>query len=83
MVIESQISDALLELARSRAPGASFCPSEVARRVAPGDWRRLMPRVRQIAGRLQRDGLISVTQAGIAVDAVEAKGPIRLSKPLH
>ncbi len=83
MQTESRISEAMLELARSHAPGTSFCPSEVARRVAPVEWRGLMPRVRKVAGRLQRDGLISVTQSGVAVDAVDAKGPIRLSRPLH
>ncbi len=83
MQTDSEISQALLDLARTRAPGTSFCPSEVARRLAPTEWRELMPKVRAVAGRLQRDGLIHVTQAGRAVDAFAATGPIRLSRPLH
>jgi len=42
-----------------------------------------MPKVREVAARLQRDGLIHVTQGGRAVDALTARGPIRLSRPQH
>lgn len=37
-----------------------------------------MPKVREVAARLQRQGLLEVTQKGQAVDALEARGPIRL-----
>ena len=77
------IASTLLDLARVRGQGDTFCPSEAARRVEPDAWRPLMPEVRRVAARLQRDGLIHVTQGGRAVDALEAQGPIRLSRPLH
>ena len=83
MTSDQRIAETLLDIARSRNGGASFCPSEAARRIDPADWRPLLRDVRRVAGRLQRDGLIHVTQAGRAVDAIEADGPIRLSLPLH
>lgn len=83
MTDESQIVETLLGLARSRGADASFCPSEAARALSPSDWRALMPEIRRVAGRLQRDGLISATQQGRSVDAIGAEGPIRLSRPVH
>lgn len=80
---DSRIAETLLDLARKRGAQASFCPSEAARALAPAEWKPLMPRVREVAGRLQRDGLIAVTQSGRAVDALAATGPIRLSRPMH
>jgi len=80
---ETRVAALLIDMARQRSDGASFCPSEAARRLSPDDWRPLLPLVRQIAARLQRDGLIHVTQKGRAVDALSARGPIRLSRPLH
>lgn len=80
---EPEIAAALLALARTRAEGASFCPSEAARALRPEGWRGLLPEVRRVAARLQRDGLIAVTQGGRAVDATRARGPIRLSRPRH
>ncbi|MEO0680713.1 MAG: DUF3253 domain-containing protein [Pseudomonadota bacterium] len=78
-----EIADVLIAIAKARRPGATFCPSEAARRLHPSDWRPLMPKVREVAARLQRDGLIHVTQGGRAVDALAARGPIRLSRPVH
>ena len=80
---DSRIAETLLDLARKRGAQASFCPSEAARALSPADWRPLLPRVRAVAGRLQRDGLIHATQSGRAVDALAADGPIRLSRPMH
>lgn len=80
---DSRIAETLLNLARNHGAEDSFCPSEAARALAPADWQSMLGRVRQVAGRLQRDGLIHVTQSGRAVDAMCAKGPIRLSRPLH
>ncbi|MEM6745268.1 MAG: DUF3253 domain-containing protein [Pseudomonadota bacterium] len=77
------IAQALLALARERRAGATFCPSEAARALSPARWRPLMPRVRHVAARLQRDGLLRVTQGGRAVDPLSSRGPIRLSRPMH
>jgi hypothetical protein len=74
-----RLEAAILELLEARAAGASICPSEVARRLAPnGDWRALMEAVRQAARRLQRAGVIEITQKGRAVDLSRNRGPIRL-----
>ena len=82
MTLEKRIADTLLMIAQSR-PEGSFCPSEAARRISSAEWRPLLPKVRLVAGRLQREGLLHATQEGVAVDAIRAKGPIRLSKPVH
>lgn len=60
-----------------RGAGKTICPSEVARALA-GDWRAVMPQVRAVAAEMAARDEIAVTQRGVAVDAVEAKGPIRL-----
>ncbi|WP_280952607.1 DUF3253 domain-containing protein [Roseovarius aestuariivivens] len=73
-VTQEAIEEKLMELARSRGPGKTFCPSEAARALAR-DWRPLMPYVREIAARLP----MRATQRGKEVDPLSAKGPIRLS----
>ncbi len=64
----------------ARAPDASVCPSEVARQVRPEAWRTLMPRVRAIAARLALAGELRATQGATEVDALTARGPIRLRR---
>lgn len=70
---DDEIADALMRLARARGAGKTFCPSEAARALS-GDWRALMPRVREVAAGLP----LVATQKGQAVDPVTARGPIRL-----
>ena len=41
----------------------------------------VMPEVRAVAADLARQGRIAVLQRGVAVDAVSARGPIRLDQP--
>lgn len=82
MTLDDRIAETLLRLAKAR-PDGGFCPSEAARRICSAQWRPLLPQVRKVAGRLQRQGLLHATQKGVAVDAIRAQGPIRLSKPLH
>jgi hypothetical protein len=82
MTLEKRIAETLLTIAQSR-PEGSFCPSEAARRICSAQWRPLLPQVRKVAGKLQRQGLLHATQKGVAVDVIRAIGPIRLSKPLH
>ncbi len=77
---ESQrVRAAILELVRARGTGKTCCPSEVARRLDPEDWRAWMQPVREVAGQLVDDGAIVVTQKGVVVDARRARGAIRLS----
>lgn len=72
---DEAIAAVLTDLALRRGRGKSFCPSEAAKTLAP-DWRPLMPRVREVAA-THPD--IAATQKGAPVDAVTAKGPIRLT----
>lgn len=77
----ARIANALDALLAERRDGASICPSEVARRLAPDDWRALMPLVRDVACALARAGRIRITQRGVAIDPDHpVRGPIRLSR---
>ena len=77
------IADTMIRLCTERGSGMTICPSEVARALAKhGDaWQDLMSDVRRVAERLADRGRIRVTQRGKDVDAVSARGPIRLSLP--
>lgn len=74
---DADLRQAILTLAHERGMSSSFCPSDVARRVA-ADWRPLMPQVRRVAAALQAEGWVQATQKGSPVDPLAARGPIRL-----
>ena len=82
---DARIRDTILALIAARAEGATICPSDAARALAPGDeraWRALMPQVRRVADELKARGLIRVTARGVDIaSAQEAHGPIRLRRP--
>ena len=71
---------AILALLSERADGATICPSEAARALAPDDWRPLMDQVRAAAQGLVTEGKVEVTQGGRVVEMSEARGPIRLRR---
>ena len=73
VISDAHIAEALMDLARRRGRGATFCPSEAARALDP-DWRPLMADVRRVAATLP----LRATQKGLPVDPVAARGPIRL-----
>ncbi|APQ10495.1 DUF3253 domain-containing protein [Pseudomonas rhizoryzae] len=76
---DAQLREALLAKARTRRPGTTFCPSEVARELA-ADWRPLMEPLRLAARELAREGRLRVTQKGETLPpAAPWHGPIRLS----
>ena len=70
----------VLEMLAARARTSTICPSDVARAVAPDDWRPLMEPVRRAARRLVDRGEVEITQKGSVVDPSTAKGPIRLRR---
>ena len=72
------IEDAIVALLRERKGGTTICPSEVARRLAPKQWKTVMHSVREVAARLALEGRLVATQKGKEVDALSAHGPIRL-----
>jgi len=79
---DATIARELLAQVALRGAGRSICPSEVARALA-ADWRALMPRVREVARGLAREGRIVITQGGETRDADgEWRGPIRIAQGL-
>ncbi|MFJ4581354.1 DUF3253 domain-containing protein [Streptomyces echinatus] len=80
---DRSLEDAILGLLDRRAPGASVCPSEVARAVhgsADEGWRELMEPVRRAAARLAAEGKVEITQHGSPVDPGRARGPVRIRR---
>lgn len=71
----------ILDLLATRDPASTICPSDVARDVAPDDWRPLMQPVRDAAARLVEAGRVQVTQGGEVVDVRTARGPVRIRLP--
>ena len=78
--LDHSIEQTIVGLLKKRRPESSLCPSEVARAIEPDDWRPLMPRVRAVAARLGAEERIRATQGARDVDALAARGPIRLRR---
>lgn len=82
---DAAIARAILHLTHQRGPGKTLCPSEIARALAPTDWRPLMPHVRRVAEQLRQQGQLQILQRGhpvsLAADATPVRGPIRLALP--
>jgi hypothetical protein len=76
--LDTLLRQLLLDLAHERAEGATFCPSEVARR-ASADWRPLMPHVRELAAELVASGQLVCTQRGEPAHPLATRGAIRLA----
>jgi hypothetical protein len=75
---DSLLETTILSLAEGVGAEKSICPSEVARAVAPEDWRPLMTATRRAALRLQAAGRIEILRKGKPVPAEEVRGVIRL-----
>lgn len=78
--VDVALEEAIVRLLDGRR-GASICPSEAARAVAPDDWRPLMEPARRAARRLIARGALEMTQGGHVVDPSSARGPVRLRLP--
>ncbi|MBL8922182.1 MAG: DUF2256 and DUF3253 domain-containing protein [Myxococcaceae bacterium] len=78
--VDDRLERAILVMLEARPRDATVCPSEVARMVAPDDWRPLMQPVREAARRLVAKGLLDLTQHGREVDGSTARGPVRLRR---
>jgi hypothetical protein len=72
--------DRTLTLLAARAPGATVCPSEVARSLAGagGDWRAWMPAVHAAVDRLVADGRVRLSWKGQSL--AERQGPYRIGR---
>ncbi|WP_133030868.1 DUF3253 domain-containing protein [Sphingomonas sp. PP-CE-1G-424] len=66
---------ATLSLLERRAPGATICPSEVARSIAQ-DWRSAMPKVHEAIDELVSDGLVQLSWKGRPL--AKRSGPYRI-----
>ncbi|RZJ15247.1 MAG: DUF3253 domain-containing protein [Acidovorax sp.] len=77
---DADIEDRIFSLLALRQPGATICPSEVARSLVgeDGAWRDHMPQIRQVAQALVQHQRLRVTRGGVPVDATAPGGPIRL-----
>jgi Protein of unknown function (DUF3253) len=80
---DERIAAVIFELLDARAAGATICPSDAARALERDEfaWRASMPEVRRVAAGLAQAGLLRVTAHGEDVDALQARGPIRLGRP--
>lgn len=78
-VSEKKLREAILTLARERAPAKTICPSDAARAVGGDDWRDLMGDARAIARDLARAGDVEILQRGEVIDPdAQWRGPIRI-----
>lgn len=79
--MSGRVEEEILRLLGERGPGKTICPTEVARSIAGTEervrWEPLMADVRAAAQRLVADGRVVITQRGVPVDGLTAKGPIR------
>lgn len=74
------LEETIKRLLDERGPDKTICPSEAARAVGGAGWRDLMPDAREAAARMAGRGELVVTQRGERVDALKARGPIRLGR---
>jgi hypothetical protein len=79
VIEESDIEAGILHLTEASRPGASICPSDVARALSP-DWRPLLGRVRRVAARLAEAGRIEILRKGKPVPPAQMRGVIRLRR---
>lgn len=75
--LHKDISAKILSIATQRGANKSTCPSEIARMMFPGDWRKHMRAVRDVAIDLHRSCKVIVNQRGLPVDVDYIKGPVR------
>ena len=85
MVKQSDPREATLALLAARVPGATICPSEVARAlVAPGsasealDWRAAMPAVHAAVDLLVTQGLVRLSWKSKTLPT--RSGPYRIAR---
>ena len=78
--VDTELEAAIVSLLGARGRGATICPSEAARLVAPESWRDLMEPARSAARRLVVSGEVEITQDGRVVDPSSCKGPIRVRR---
>ena len=79
--INSRIDAALRALLRSREPGRSICPSDIARIAGGAAWRALLPVVRERAVAMTKRGELEILRRGRLVKRDLTKGVLRYRFP--
>lgn len=79
--IETAIFEKLSAIDPNGTNGKSIEPAEVAKELQPIQWQRMMPKVRGVALGLMRQGRLTITKKGKAIDPNACKGVIRLRHP--
>lgn len=75
---QAQIAETIISVASHRGKEKSTCPSEISRMLFPGDWRKHMKGVVDVAIELHNQGKVMITQKGAPIDVNHIKGPIRI-----
>lgn len=80
---KGRIEAALRALLRSRQPGRSICPSDIARIVGGARWRTLLPPVRERAVEMAGRGELEILRRGRVVTKNPTEGVLRyrLARP--
>lgn len=76
-----RIEAATRALLRSRQPGRSICPSDVARTIGGATWRALMATVRECAVTMSERGEIEILRGGRVVRTDLTAGVLRYRAP--
>lgn len=72
------IRETIVLLATARGITKTICPSEVARKLWPDDWRDHMTKVRDAAFELRDNETVHITQKGKVISGNNVAGPIRI-----
>jgi hypothetical protein len=75
--------EAILTSIAAGRPGASVCPAQAARLLAPDAWRPRLSEVRAAAVKLALERRIAILRKGKPVDPLAFKGVYRLAAPLE
>jgi hypothetical protein len=78
--IEAAIFEKLAE-SDPKGQGKSIEPAEVAKAMQPEQWQRMLPKVKNVALGLMRQGKLTITKKGKPIDPAQMKGVIRLRLP--
>jgi len=76
---KQEIKNRILSFTKKRGPEKSVSPSEVTKDLFTDVWKDHVDEVRTIAGEMQSERLISITQEGKEIPLGKAKGPVRLT----
>jgi hypothetical protein len=79
--IETAIFEKLSRIDPKGDNGKSIEPSDVAKDLQPEQWQRMLPKVRAVALGLMRQGRLTITKKGKAIDPNTMKGVVRLRMP--